>query len=289
MKEPGLKGRYTDYERQFDSLAAFAALVPSKTNASMHKDQMAGCGHGRFGSNWLGPVKSESTARELFRTGWPEGVERLRKMRAADLSAAQSVKRVRCRSDQGDELDIHRVWSGRFDQAWSATTRGKRTHTRHVHILATTQAACSIDQDSVYWRGAAATRLADALENAGYSVAITGLTVAGDTNEDYNKVTFAYPVKGYDQPLSLANVAAALCCVAWHRILGFTAFVSIPGTTHSYYGMNRDEVIEGLIEDYAKHRLAGEHVIKLPSNMWSEKKATEWLNEQIATMNQSNE
>jgi hypothetical protein len=285
MKEPGLKGRYTDYERQFDSLAAFAALVPSKTNADMNASQMRN-NHGR---NWLGPVDTERQARDLFRTGWPEGVERLRKMRAAQLSAAQSVKRMRCRADQGDELDIHRVWSGKFDQAWSATKRGKRTHTRHIHLLATTQAACGIDQESVFWRGASVTRLADVLEEAGYSVAITGLTVAGQTNEGYDKVTFAYPVKGYDQPLSLANVAAALCCVAWHRILGFTAFASVPGVTHSYYGMNRDEVIEGLIEDYEKHHLAGEHVIRLPSNMWSEMRSQEWLDEQIAAINQSNE
>lgn len=289
MKQRGLEERYTDYECQFDSLAAFAQLQASPRNKAMHDDQMRGCDHQRFGPVWLGPARTATAARELFRKGWPEGVERLRQMRANSLSTAQSVKRVRCRSDQGDELDIHRIWSGRFDTAWSATKVGKRTHTRHVHILATTQAACAIDQEQVYWRGAAATRLADVLEDAGYSVAITGLTVAGATNVDYDKVTFAYPVKGYDQPLSLANIAVALCCVAWHRVLGFTAFASIPGQTHSYYGMNHDHVIEALIEDYAKHQLSGEHVIKLPSNMWAEGKATEWLNSQIAAINQSNE
>ena len=289
MKQKGLEGRYTDYEQRFASLAEFLELKPSKENVSLMQEQINGCKYGRYGSEWLGPVRTAEQARELFRTGWADGVEKVRKMAVRDLAVAQSIKRVRCRSDQGDELDITRIWRGRFDDAWSATTMGKRTHTRHIHLLATTQAACMIEQEQVYWRGAAVSRLADVLEDAGYSVAITGLTVAGSTNEDYDCCTFAYPVKAYEQPLSLANIVSALCCVAWHRIAGFTAFASIPGSTHSYFGMNRDPVIEALIKDYADHHLAGEHVIQLPSNMWDEKESNRWVNDRISEINAANE
>src|SRR6185295_10789471 len=64
---------------------------------------------------WNGVEGSVHAVQKLIRDGWPEGVTRMEEA-LRDLGETlrpASVSRKPVWTDQGDELDIHRVWAGR--------------------------------------------------------------------------------------------------------------------------------------------------------------------------------
>jgi hypothetical protein len=167
-------------------------------------------------------VKTSALAERLA-LGYEEGAERVTKMR--ETIAIPSMVNVRRRpiwKDQGDHLDMDRVRSGRLDTAWRGVSRVACQPPR-VLIMADTGANCSTDADCMAWRGVAALSLADALNAAGYQVAIIQANRIGLYGADY-KLVVTTVVKPFRAPLSILDLASSIVLPATFRSLGINAF-----------------------------------------------------------------
>jgi hypothetical protein len=186
---------------------------------------------------------------QLVRNGWPDGskmvAELLEKTTAATAVPLDRRRRL-VRTDQGDSLDIHSVYRGQLDRAWTRAVRKTTRGPQRVSILA--NMLCSgLDAAAVLaWRGAAAVAIADRLTASGYQVRIVvgfGGQCRGET------VSCRITVKDHGSPLDEAT-AAAVTCPGFFRALGhaWTAGhhprnISSPSMSVAQCSIEPDEIV----------------------------------------------
>lgn len=231
----------------FDDILDYMSAEPHKINSKLHTSLQANA-HG----NWFGP--SARTANEVTNLGLvgdkdlfsslDDKVSELRKALGTynnDYSATiKESRRVRSRSSQGDELDIHSIYQGRLDTAWSTTTRevfDKETKLVTLLIDNEDSANCSA-QDSL-WRAAAAVVVADELERAGKSVRIItyGGTRFSIEAKPKTNFTVTITIKQFNSSLSLDRLAA-MTHIGFGRGPGFLAMCMQPNLVRSGLGMS---------------------------------------------------
>jgi hypothetical protein len=122
---------------------------------------------------YWGSVKDNAALAALLREGWAEGAEKIMDL-AAELrplipSPMGPRRRLRW-SDQGDSLEMGRVYSGQLDRAWRSMPRQRDRAPRVISIDADVGQNAGVDAEDLFWAGAAAVALTDALEDAGYRV-----------------------------------------------------------------------------------------------------------------------
>lgn len=168
------------------------------------------------GQDWYGAPTFTELQRRL-REGWPDGSRRLLEIASRDINPA-SIRRRRVRADQGDEVDMQAVWRGDMSRAWTRTRRQNRSGVRSVSIIVNLGASGSVSADRLFWRGASALKLASALTEAGYSVAIYGAASAknSDENATMDDVQFV-SIKDEDQPLDIDRLAALTAMPGYFR------------------------------------------------------------------------
>lgn len=176
----------------------------------------SGGGASTRGETWFGAPSFEVLQQRL-REGWPEGSQRLLEIATRDINPA-SIRRRRVRADQGDEVDMQAVWRGDMSRAWTRTRRQNRTGVRSVSIIVNIGASANVTADKLFWRGASALKLASALTEAGYSVAIYGAVSASghDVKGTMDTVQFV-GIKDEDQPLDLDRLAALTAMPGYFR------------------------------------------------------------------------
>lgn len=174
---------------------------------------------------WYG-VNSFDELKRVVREGWHEGVTRIYKElgQIGNDVQAVSLKRRTVRSDQGDEFDIHRAYSGGLDQAWSSRKRQARVAGGAQFTLGVCIGQYA-DEDSseLFWRGAVAVRLADILTEAGYQVRVVGYTLGEECYTDYGDRLLIVPVKEANQPLNLSSIASVVALAGTYRHYGLLA------------------------------------------------------------------
>lgn len=173
---------------------------------------------------WFGASSFDELQRRL-REGWSDGSRRLLEIATRDINPA-SIRRRRVRADQGDEVDMQAVWRGDLGRAWTRTRRQNRTGVRSVSIIVDLGAHCGVGADSLFWRGASALKLASALTEAGYSVAIYG--AASAKKADYASKVDAVQmvsIKDEDQPLDLDRLAALTAMPGFFRSSLFAGII----------------------------------------------------------------
>lgn len=179
-------------------------------------------------TNWLG-TKTRKTAADRATLGWPAGADRVQSLlEEVDVPLPVEVKRRLSRADQGDDLDIHSVYRGDLDHAWSKRTRQQHRARRIVRLVAQTNLLGVVKVEDLFWRGAAVARLADLLTNAGYVVEIVGAMASievGLANPCDWLVTIA--LKDAQSPLDLPGLAGVICNAGFHRTWGFRAYCAI--------------------------------------------------------------
>jgi hypothetical protein len=234
----------------YPSISAIVALGrPEGVNAWMWDDLQASKADSS-NISWFGVSGGRTEVKQIVATGWQAGVKRVfEALGRMSLATATDVKRRRCRGSEGDELDIHRVWCGKFDQAWSRTHRAQTTAPKHMQVIMQIGALANVDSESMFWRGAACVAIVDALEEAGYSVEILGYSrAAGVYDNDESVITF--PIKAYEQPLSISDVASTCCLAGFHRHYIFGARLQHrTRRCSSGYGSTRVGVPDELIQD----------------------------------------
>lgn len=179
-------------------------------------------------NNWMGlkgEAKKDETSfdatRRLIRDGWRKGVDLMSEIsKDISLPAPRMIRRAQRWMEQGDDVDMQRIWSGNLEQAWRGTHRDFRSGPQRVRLLIDAIETGGEDADTMRWKGVAALKLADALTEAGYSVQIESVIHCPDSSEGgKHKFTCRVIVKDYTSPVDLLTLAATTAMPAFFRSL----------------------------------------------------------------------
>ena len=233
--------------RHFDSLTAAQACADTQPTNSNNRAMWQGFmseGSGDGSARWYGVDGGVKKVRQIIREGWGDGRAKLVKMSdevlALNPPQPVSIRRRRVWGDQGDSVDMGRIYSGQFDQAWQRTSRVTSNSTRYVEILANPAVNCGTDAEVIFWRGAAALVLADMIQGAGYAVSITAIFASHNLfQESPHDCLDLVTVKGYADPLDMDNLASVLCLGGWFRDVWFRMATSHDRPIWSSLGSSR--------------------------------------------------
>lgn len=211
------------FRRQYDSVQEFCTVKTTATNEQRFNRYV----RGHYDDpEWLyGNAKDYAGLANRMEQGWHDGAERIRAIEAGEVGAAKSTKRKHVRADQGDSLDIHSVFSGNLDRAWTRTRREFRRSPATVRIVAVVAGSCRQKEAQFFYRGAAVAKLCDLLTEAGYNVEVVAACVA-EGIDDNGRVDYCSTItmKHATAPLDLSNLAAVLCQQAFVRYYMFRSF-----------------------------------------------------------------
>jgi len=218
----------------FESILDLMDYVPSGENADVFRKFMNRSQ--RNYSNWLGSTNENVgdvidhalTGDKALYESLMKKVNRMNK--TIDMSNVNSKQRIesvkrKLKFDRfGDELDIHKVYAGKLESAWS---RRERVVVDKKHSLITLfiniGGLALVDADDSLWRSVVVLKVFGELQKAGKSVRIL---VGGTSSAAFQRVghscSCAVVVKEYNQSLSVERLAA-MSHVGFHRVFGFAA------------------------------------------------------------------
>jgi hypothetical protein len=204
----------------YDSL--FEAGAMSEFNNDSNRDLHETVMHryerqGDEAQSWFGaPSQHEFDAR--LSNGWSEGVDKLRELATKEIQPT-SLRRKRIKGDQGDELDIHAIYRGNFSQAWSKTKRMQKLGgSRSVTLVCNLSCAWNVDANELFFRGASVLKLAEALTNSGYNVAIYGADGTDKCSIKENvSITQFVEIKAEDYALDVSSLASLIAMPGYKR------------------------------------------------------------------------
>lgn len=227
---------------------------------------------------WLGVPKGSglgtSAIVELVRNGWTEGLARINDTLgqiAPDIAAPLDLRRRLVWGDAGDEIDIHRVYSGQLQTAWRKSARSARRTLRHVSLAVDVLCGGKLDADVLFWRGAALVRLVDLLQEYGYIVSVMA-GFCGQTFGNEN-VDCRITIKQPDQPVTLVDLAACTALPAFFRSIGHRW---IPVHCNALSG--NSGILVGALPADAADYLAGNRICSLQT-------ASDWIKAVVAKIN----
>lgn len=237
---------------------------------------------------WFGVEGGIPAVEKLVHDGWPEGLQRIQEaVQALAPKGVASIRRRRVRRDFGDDVDMQRVYSGDLGHAWSATERVlKRGLGRHVTtILINLGQNARATGEQMFWRGAAAVSLVNALEESGRRVRVVGFDTSQRlyAGEDSETVTvFTVTLKEAREPVDLENLAVATALSGFFRVYLFRAWWAIPEKVKSSLGhalvwSRRDGVkttgLQSLMDQ------AGTEATIMVDGIWSKLEAQEFVSD----------
>lgn len=259
-----------------DSLRAGFELSNSINPGNKHTHESAG--HGSSG-DWYGAGSFANALKIIEAGAWPEGVDRMQKA-LGDLGATlkpQSVRRVRRWSDNGDSVEMSRVWAGRVDVAWQRCHRAQRRGPQSVVIVVKIGGVSSVSAERLFWRGAAALKLADLLTEAGYNVELEAAHTSTHVSSG-DGFAVSVPIKEATAPLDLNSLAVVVSLAGFFRYTVFRQMCACPGSVSSGFGSTcryrelvtkRDDDRTAILLDEEAHDKAS---------------ARAWIEAQIATL-----
>lgn len=215
----------------------------------------------------------------IIASGWREGYDRAAPMMAKlEVPAVTSVRRVRTREDQGDELDLDALRAGNLDRAWHRTRRAATRQPPMVHVLVSVTTNMGIDGNVLFWRGSAGAALAGALLAAGYSVKVSTFD-AGTIPGGNNGIITATTVKDYRSPMDMLALVTACAMPAVTRSLLYSATLAT----------NPDEDAGGIIGspreiDPASITSPGERAVIVGTDVATQSDAQAWISRTLAEL-----
>lgn len=263
--------------RHFDSVADYVALKPHQVNQRNSWSR----GTETKGRDWFGCSGGLAEAERICAAGsWPEGQRRMEEeLNAFDVPTPRSIKRKGIWADQGDALDIHRVYSGQLDSAWRRTVRHPRPASQSLVIAVPMMITAQESSEKLFWCGAAALKLCDVLTKAGYNVSLIG------TQGTYHAGRTAYDsvyIKHSHEPLDVAALVVSVAFPGFARTVGFRATVSLPFDVGIYLGTVPSDEDKPL----TKLGLPASGIIGgLYHAVSSRESAQRWIAQQLALLN----
>jgi len=142
---------------------------------------------------------------------------------STSIETVQKRKRKRIKGAQGDELDIHAVYQGKLDRAWSSRKHVEIDAQASLYtVMIDVGATVAVGVDESMWRAVVAHKVADELITAGKSVRIIVGSGARNVISGSRIVTTDIVVKNYNEPLSMERLAA-MSHAGFHRVFNFMA------------------------------------------------------------------
>lgn len=223
--------------RHFDSVGD--ALEYSRTPSEANRDSWQEFETRKMGKEWYGTEGEQAKVRELINIGWTEGAAKLEKqsgaIQADNPPKPVNIRRRRSWADQGDSLDIARVYAG-SSEAWQRCIKTPANTNRYIEVLVDLCISYGTQESVIFWRGAAALVLSDLMQAAGYAVKITaGVNVSKLFEGSRKKSVDTFTVKDYQQPLDIVSLSSVVCLAGFFRLVWFQL-----ATTH------KDRVTSGL-------------------------------------------
>ncbi len=180
---------------------------------------------------WMGSI-SKADLNQLVSQGWAEGARKALALVESfkdSLPAPTSRKRRAQWSDQGDDVEMQRVYSGHLDTAWRRTVRVDTIAPQIVSIALPWAHSAMWGASALFWGGAAVLAITDLLEDAGYSVNLVALNcVQADISQDWLDIT-QVNIKRAGEPLRPDSVAAMFCHAGTYRYYGIQSCCEGPG------------------------------------------------------------
>ena len=240
----------------FDSLIELLDYDPNLIKIDHNRklyDSIVSSRKGEDNNTWYG--KNRQTGDDVIKDallGWKDGFE-IATERASMLDEdvakeytqlVSKYKRKHVKSDFGDEIDIHKVYQGQIDKAWSKTERFEIDVKHKLFTLfIDVGGLSSIDAEDTIWRSAVALKITEQLIKAGKAVKI----IVGASANDlliYNRkkvVTTDITVKQYNEPLSYERLVA-MANIGFHRIFTFKSRTMLPYKIDYNFGCTTDTI-----------------------------------------------
>jgi hypothetical protein len=228
----------------------------SRGNQLSHESylrQTSGSGkEGRSKMEWL-EVEDWDMPRRLLEEGWEAGATRALSMRDLlldKLPPSRAARRRPVRADQGDEVDMHRVWNGDLDHAWHTTQRLYTYAPRPITLDIMAGGNAGRNGEQLFWSGVAGLVLTDVLEEHNFRVQLN-ICYSMRSNADYKDAHITrICVKEANEPLRLDSVASIAAHVGVFRYYGIASFCK--PSFDIGYAMGRTEDGIEVLEEAAK-------------------------------------
>lgn len=177
-----------------------------------------------FGSDWFGGIRNLDEAAAILEEGWPAGAARVQEL-SAEVQApeAKSIRRKIAWRDDGDEICSDRVHSGQLETCWRGSRRVPSIGPTLVTLNVNWGGLVGVSSEELFWQGAAACTLADALEEAGYRARITANNWSRVVKRADLRMLIRVVVKDFDEPMRLDAMAAVLAHAGIYRTFGLMA------------------------------------------------------------------
>lgn len=187
-------------------------------------------------AEWVG-AKDTKEACERLDKGWPEGARKIQALstQLGNLElGVRSRKRIRRVSDEGDEFRIDQILQQDYDHAFITRKREVTSGSTIVDLFCQVGGNSGLNNEQLFYPGATAIIVADILENAGYSVGITGTWISAQGNNTIQRIDIK--VKDPHEPLRIDAVAGILCASSTFR---GPCFKAMEMYEHTQYGHGR--------------------------------------------------
>jgi hypothetical protein len=277
--EARVDGEYHCWFESFEEYERVAPGMIQRANASEYHLLQ----NYRRDESWLG-IGADGTYAKMMdkvRNGWNEYRVKVQELadqikEGLEIGTVEAMqmdvrKRKRRRSDQGDTLDMQRVWNGELDRAWERPERVPRRapSQRYATIYLDLSAAARHSAHAGIYRAACAMSICDLLTVAGFATEIW----CGDSSRNPHVDRWAgapqlawtgVRVKEYSQPLNEDRLAA-LSSVGALRTLGFSMLLCSPWRVCMTYGTPHNR---GLVLPLRERRDNEERVIRI-GECWS--------------------
>lgn len=274
----------------FDSVAQGfffrEALTHNPELSEKHQGYLAAhTGPDRWTQHWAG-CDSEAEFKERVTRGWTDGADKLQALATREIQPT-SIRRRRVRADQGDELDIHSVYRGDLSRAWSRTKRQARQGTnRLVTLVCNIAASSGTDSSELFWRGASALKLVEALEESGFTVRlVAGLGGEGieQSGQRLDTATLV-EVKAEDQPLNVADLAAIVAMPGYFRTVGFASILYAAHVTKRTVCSSLGRPSPRTIERAVKTFYPEANAIIQPAKVLNKESAERWIDDVLTSL-----
>ncbi len=203
-----------------------------------------------FGIGWFGGIRNLEEAAAILEQGWPEGAARVQELTAeVQPTEAKSIRRKVRWSDDGDEVCNDRLRSGQLDTCWRGSHRQTSAGPTLVTVNVNWGGLRNVSPEQMFWQGAAACALVDALEEAGYRVRVIANNWSVVVRQANLKALIRVVIKDFSEPQQPDAMAAVLAHAGIYRTFGFMAKEQVRlhvGTSHGHtLGITR-ELLEAL-------------------------------------------
>ncbi len=238
-----------EYIHKYDSLTALyntVHLKPSAPNknhkaADQFRDDIKD--YGKAGASWFGIATNKpSEVINAIMKGYKPGLDDIRTASALmEPFPIKSIKRKRSKGDQGDDLDIAKVYSGELSTAWTKTERvgGDLSFGKSITIAVDIGGNCNLSSAQMKWRGVYASVLADSYASAGYNVELYAYAYGLMVNDKRtNSLQTIVKILDTSEPFDLEKLANTICFPGFFRTLIFEDILTIPELAD--YGLGKD-------------------------------------------------